>query len=71
MVEIMKLKGQNSYKLPHMGKEALRRADMLPLNLEISVELALECLNYLMEMGKIDGISEIAASLGLDITIGQ
>ncbi|XP_042067880.1 uncharacterized protein LOC121811115 [Salvia splendens] len=37
-MEIMKVQGQNSYKLPHMGKTHLRRTNQLPLNLEVPVE---------------------------------
>jgi hypothetical protein len=30
MVEVMRVKGGNNYKLPHMGKESLRRQGILP-----------------------------------------
>lgn len=48
MVEIMKCIGQNSYKLPHMKKGALIRADALPLNLKVPEELVRQCLTYLI-----------------------
>ncbi|KAH6822567.1 hypothetical protein C2S53_011475 [Perilla frutescens var. hirtella] len=39
MIEIMKVKGHNGYKIPHMGKDALSRQAILPLNLEVPPEL--------------------------------
>lgn len=39
MVEVMKVIGHNSYKLPHMNKAALIRQQQLPVTLEVSVEL--------------------------------
>ncbi|XP_057789551.1 uncharacterized protein LOC131006397 [Salvia miltiorrhiza] len=66
MMEIMKFKGHNCYKIPHMGKEALRRSNQLPQNLEVPVELIQGCIDYLNEMGSQDGITEIVQSLGLD-----
>ncbi|XP_057811519.1 uncharacterized protein LOC131025750 [Salvia miltiorrhiza] len=49
MVEIMKVKDENSYKLPHMKNGELARADALPLNLEVSQDLVRECISYLIE----------------------
>ncbi|XP_057791334.1 uncharacterized protein LOC131008478 [Salvia miltiorrhiza] len=66
MMEIMKFKGQNCYKILHMGKDALRRLNQLPQNLEVPVELIQGCIDYLNEMGNQDGITEIVQSLGLD-----
>ncbi|XP_057763964.1 uncharacterized protein LOC130985140 [Salvia miltiorrhiza] len=51
MVEILKVKGRNSYKIPHLGKDALIRQDKLPLNLQVPSELVRECLSYLIENG--------------------
>ncbi|KAH6837839.1 hypothetical protein C2S53_000557 [Perilla frutescens var. hirtella] len=66
MVEIMKVKGHNCYKIPHMGKDALIRADSLPLNLEVLVELVRQCLTYLMEAGSVHGIQELMNTLGVE-----
>ncbi|XP_057782201.1 uncharacterized protein LOC131000348 [Salvia miltiorrhiza] len=63
MVEIMKVKGQNSYKIPHMKKGALIRANQLPLNLEVPAELVRECISYLMEQGIVDGMYHLMNKL--------
>ena len=45
MEEVMKAKGKNTYRLPHMAKEKLRRAGTLPKTLlcsEEAIEAALE-----------------------------
>lgn len=47
MVETMKVGGRNSYKLPHLGKTALRRQGLLPKNLSFPIEL-LESTNRLI-----------------------
>ncbi|XP_057786111.1 uncharacterized protein LOC131003599 [Salvia miltiorrhiza] len=67
LIEIMKFRGHNSYRVPHMGKEALRRADRLPVNLEVPVELIEACINHLNERGSSDGMADIVQNLGLDI----
>ncbi|XP_057803691.1 uncharacterized protein LOC131019020 [Salvia miltiorrhiza] len=51
MIEILKVKGRNSYKIPHLGKDALIRQDMLPLNLQVQSELVRECISYLINNG--------------------
>ncbi|XP_057775179.1 uncharacterized protein LOC130994163 [Salvia miltiorrhiza] len=55
MIEILKVKGQNCYKIPHLKKDALIRQDMLPLNLEVDSRLVRECIVYLIEHGSISG----------------
>ena len=67
MIEIMKVRGHNSYKLPHMGKAALRRADQLPHNLEVPAELVRQCIAHLLEMGCTEGLVRIARSLGMEV----
>ncbi|XP_057803452.1 uncharacterized protein LOC131018765 [Salvia miltiorrhiza] len=49
MVEILKVKGRNRYKIPHLGKDALIRQDMLPLNLQVPSEFVRECISYLID----------------------
>ncbi|KAH6800736.1 hypothetical protein C2S52_001200 [Perilla frutescens var. hirtella] len=45
MLEIMKVKGHNGYKIPHMGKDALSRQARLPLNLEVPPELVRQSID--------------------------
>ncbi|KAH6837634.1 hypothetical protein C2S53_014182 [Perilla frutescens var. hirtella] len=66
MVDIMKVEGQNCYKIPHMGKDALIRVDSLPLNLEVPVELVRQSLSYLMEAGSVHGIQELMNTLSVE-----
>ncbi|XP_057791129.1 uncharacterized protein LOC131008257 [Salvia miltiorrhiza] len=64
MVEIMKQKGHNAYKIPHMGKDALMRANQLPRDLEVSMRLVEECLNYLKENAPMHLVQELLDKLG-------
>ncbi|XP_042033515.1 uncharacterized protein LOC121780055 [Salvia splendens] len=50
-MEIMKVQGHNSYKLPHIGKAHLRRTNQLPMDLEVPVELAMQAIAYLRDQG--------------------
>jgi len=48
MIEVMKDNGGNRYKIPHMNKERLEAADMLPKSLSCDREIvrkAIELLN--------------------------
>lgn len=65
LIEIMKVKGQNCYKTPHMGKDALMRSDELPINLEVPKCLAEECIKFLIESGHINGVDEMTERLGI------
>ncbi|XP_047978329.1 uncharacterized protein LOC125220207 [Salvia hispanica] len=56
MLEIMRLKGQNCYKIPHMGKASLRRSGQLPENLQVPLELFNECISYLRAEDSIEGL---------------
>ncbi|XP_074293241.1 uncharacterized protein LOC141620210 [Silene latifolia] len=47
MVEIMKCRGHNDFKIPHMSKESLLRQGILLTNLTIDAQLVRECLEYL------------------------
>lgn len=40
LTKIMKVKGQNNYKIPHMGNDRLIRARALPISLQVPIELA-------------------------------
>lgn len=54
MIEIMKAKGHNNYKLPHMSKSTLIREGRLPLTLEVDGALVRECIEYLVEGAHIE-----------------
>ncbi|KAK9733580.1 hypothetical protein RND81_04G076300 [Saponaria officinalis] len=51
MIEIMKVKGHNNFKIPHMRKGVLQRQGILPRDLEIDGSLVRDCLTYLVEHG--------------------
>ncbi|XP_057775076.1 uncharacterized protein LOC130994057 [Salvia miltiorrhiza] len=65
MIEIMKVKGQNCYKLPHMKKDALLRQQLLPQCLEVPTDLVKETIAYLREKGEVEGIEELEHRLGI------
>ncbi|XP_057810274.1 uncharacterized protein LOC131024753 [Salvia miltiorrhiza] len=64
MMEIMKQRGHNAYKIPHMGKDALMRANQLPRDLEVPIGLVEECINYLNENAPGGLVQEVVAKLG-------
>ncbi|XP_057770912.1 uncharacterized protein LOC130990701 [Salvia miltiorrhiza] len=66
MIEILKVKGRNSYKIPHLGKDALIRQDMLPLNLQVSSELVRECISYLIDNGALSISDTLMQHLGVN-----
>ncbi|KAH6772373.1 hypothetical protein C2S51_010777 [Perilla frutescens var. frutescens] len=66
MLEIMKVKGHNAYKIPHMGKDALSMQAILPLNLEAPPELVRQSIDHLIEAGVGTDIEELKNSLGVD-----
>ncbi|XP_057779553.1 uncharacterized protein LOC130998136 [Salvia miltiorrhiza] len=66
LTEIMKVRGQNSYKLPHMKKGVLARQDALPLTLEVPKQLVEECIQYLLDKGVLEGIPQLKEALGID-----
>jgi hypothetical protein len=47
MIEVMKTRGSNNYKTPHMNKEALESQDELPTQLKCDIELVQEVQRYL------------------------
>lgn len=46
-IEIMKEKGGNKHKIPHLNKDRLMRLGILPESLEVERELVLECMEFL------------------------
>ncbi|XP_057791292.1 uncharacterized protein LOC131008429 [Salvia miltiorrhiza] len=59
--EIMKVKGNNNYKIPHMNKDGLIRQGLLPECLEVDEQLVNECIDYLSLQG-----SEEVTSYNID-----
>ncbi|KAL7141990.1 hypothetical protein ABFS83_08G092000 [Erythranthe nasuta] len=47
MIEIMKVKGSNKYKIPHIKKAMMERVGQLPTHLKCDSELVQEVFNYL------------------------
>lgn len=64
MIEVMKAKGANRYKIPHMKKDSLLRNDNLPSELSVPMELVHECIQYLIEKGEVNGIEKVMSDLG-------
>ncbi|XP_057774928.1 uncharacterized protein LOC130993909 [Salvia miltiorrhiza] len=65
LTEILKVKGQNCYKIPHMGKGSLIRQGQLPNNLQVPHDLVNEAINYLMENGIVSGMDHLRNALGI------
>lgn len=66
LLETMKLKGHNTYNIPHMKKAALIRANQLPLTLEVPVQLIKECIIHLLDVGGVAGVADIILKLGIE-----
>jgi hypothetical protein len=49
MLEILKINGDNTYKVPHMSKTTLARLDELPKNLNVPLEIYENVLNQVGE----------------------
>jgi len=47
MTEVMKARGGNKYKIPHMSKEKLEALGMLPKALSCDRELYESCIEFL------------------------
>ncbi|XP_057786055.1 uncharacterized protein LOC131003557 [Salvia miltiorrhiza] len=65
LTEILKVKGQNCYKIPHMKKGSLIRQGELPINLQVPHDLVKEAINYLMENGIVSGMDHLRNALGI------
>ncbi|KAL6582466.1 hypothetical protein OROMI_006480 [Orobanche minor] len=50
MIEILKIRGHNNYKIPHMNKAMLLSQGILPENLEVDAQLAIDCIQYISEI---------------------
>lgn len=67
--EIMKVKGQNNYRLPHMKKNALLMQNALPTNLEVDQDVVKECIDFLIAEGHTEGLEELISELGGQIIL--
>lgn len=65
MVEIMKVRGHNTYKIPHMKKNQLLSQEALPVDLQVPMNLVVECINYMLENGIIEDTVNIRQRLGI------
>lgn len=65
MLEIMKCKGHNNYKLQHLHKAAQRRQGTLERDLSVDEDLVEECLTFLNRMGGTYDLDAIFLSLGM------
>ncbi|XP_057792995.1 uncharacterized protein LOC131009597 [Salvia miltiorrhiza] len=64
MVEIMKQRGHNAYKIPHLKNDALMRANELPTNLHVPLELVEECFTYMNENAPMHEVEGLMAKMG-------
>ncbi|KAK9705642.1 hypothetical protein RND81_07G072700 [Saponaria officinalis] len=67
MVEIMKRRGHNDYKLPHLKKVAARQAGTLQRDLVVSEDLVADCMAYLIAVAKDCDLEEIKANLRIQL----
>lgn len=63
MVEIMKVRGHNNYKVPHMHKSVLLREGRLPTNIEVDEMLVKDCIEDLVQSGNTEGLEELVGQL--------
>ncbi|XP_051137880.1 uncharacterized protein LOC127256092 [Andrographis paniculata] len=61
--EIMANFGSNNYKIPHLGKESLRRSGNLPEDIEVDHEMIKACIDHLMELNEVEGLKDFITSL--------
>ena len=68
MLEILKVKGGNNYKIPHIGKHRLERAGMLPTKVEIPRELVNEVVDYINQriIGGVENMEWLFEEGGVD-----
>lgn len=67
LLEIIKMKGHNNYKMPHMKKNALLLQNVLPTNLEVPLSLVRDCIDYLIGEEYTQHIRELMARLRINI----
>ncbi|XP_057791075.1 uncharacterized protein LOC131008200 [Salvia miltiorrhiza] len=64
MIETMRMKGHNAYKVPHMSKDALIRQNALPITLEVDKQLVNECISHMIEAGEEERMQHLIEELG-------
>lgn len=67
LVEIMKVRGMNNFKLPHMSKDSLLRQGLLPQNLDVPEHLVRECIDHLLAEEKTEGLDILMEEMGINI----
>lgn len=65
--EIMKVKGQNNYKIPHMKKNALILQNALPTNMEVPEFLVRDSIDHLIGEEYTQDVGDLMAELGITI----
>ncbi|XP_074267443.1 uncharacterized protein LOC141590785 [Silene latifolia] len=59
MLEVLKLRGHNKYKIPHMHKTKLAKEGRLPQYLQVDFTLVNDCIRYVENVGDASQIAEI------------
>lgn len=67
LTEIIKGKGHNNFKQPHIGKNALILQGELPGNLEVPENLVRESIDYLKGEDKTEGLDILMEELGIRV----
>ncbi|KAK9727222.1 hypothetical protein RND81_05G266600 [Saponaria officinalis] len=67
MIEILKCKGHNNFKIPHMRKGVLQREGRLPKDLTVEENLVNECLTYLVQHGYESEIQSLRNELSYNL----
>lgn len=70
LVEIMKCKGRNNFKLPHMSKDSLLRQGLLPQNLDVPEYLVRDCIDHLISEERTEGLDILMEELGINVPQG-
>lgn len=67
LIEIMKCKGHNDYKQPHMKKDALLRQGQLPTNLIVPEYLVRESIDHLIKEENTEGLEILMEEMGINV----
>lgn len=71
LLEIMKVKGMNNFKQPHMKKDSLLRQGLLPHNLEVPEHLVRESIDYLIAEERTEGLEILMEEMGINVPQGE
>ncbi|XP_051152720.1 uncharacterized protein LOC127266508 [Andrographis paniculata] len=61
--EIIANLGSNNYKIPHIGKNSLRRSGDLPKDLQVDHEMIKISIDHLMDANEVEDLEEFITSL--------